>query len=382
MRVVRWWAKSWTRRGCTGSILFLKFYPPGWTCVRTFRCHWNASCQVVAGKGVKLSLCSSLWSLSLFHCRWPRVGAHNDVSWREFSSLILFTFRRKRGALLLLVIFFSSDLFPSELWNAEKTKRKPQGHNTPVTEASWSSVNGSESCRLDKSAFWWRAARSPDKTCAHCPLSLYTNTLAPGPLAAGPPCCDRCNTWDHRPTHSQRSSPIATRSWPQTRRDSAVAVSVAAAPFWYAFFELWRHNRQPKAEHARRMTIRQRTTDYCRFELPIPKNSGMVTKDACRLPTHSHWIMIQSRVLELQHWPCFISRESLTLSLPRVSISNFPCSLTRNITSHSMENLAFHSLFRWKMIIPQILTTSLIHLSFKIGRMYFLGSERVKTKLS
>ena len=32
-------------------------------------------------------------------------------------------------------------------------------------------------------------------------------------------------------------------------------------------------------------------------------------------------------------------------------ISSFPCSLTRNITSHSMKNLAFHSLPRWKMII-------------------------------
>ena len=31
------------------------------------------------------------------------------------------------------------------------------------------------------------------------------------------------------------------------------------------------------------------------------------------------------------------------------SISNFPCSLTRNITSHSMKNLAFHSLLRCKM---------------------------------
>ena len=29
-------------------------------------------------------------------------------------------------------------------------------------------------------------------------------------------------------------------------------------------------------------------------------------------------------------------------------MSNFPCSLTRNTTSHSVENLAFHSLLRWK----------------------------------
>ena len=39
------------------------------------------------------------------------------------------------------------------------------------------------------------------------------------------------------------------------------------------------------------------------------------------------------------------------------SMSNFPSSPTRNITSHSKENLAFHSLLRWKMILIQILTT-------------------------
>ena len=42
------------------------------------------------------------------------------------------------------------------------------------------------------------------------------------------------------------------------------------------------------------------------------------------------------------------------------SMSNFPCSLTRNITSHSMENLAFHHLLSLKMIKVQMLnlTTS------------------------
>ena len=37
-------------------------------------------------------------------------------------------------------------------------------------------------------------------------------------------------------------------------------------------------------------------------------------------------------------------------TLSEWSISNFPCSLTTNITSHSMKDLAFHSLLRWKMI--------------------------------
>ena len=47
------------------------------------------------------------------------------------------------------------------------------------------------------------------------------------------------------------------------------------------------------------------------------------------------------------------------------SISNFPCSLKRNVTSHSRENLAFHHTLRWKMIILSILATSLIHFSLK-----------------
>ena len=62
----------------------------------------------------------------------------------------------------------------------------------------------------------------------------------------------------------------------------------------------------------------------------------------------------------------------VTLSLPQWSISNFSCSLTRNITSHSMENSAFYSLLRWKMIITPILTTSLINTFslWEVGRMY------------
>ena len=48
-------------------------------------------------------------------------------------------------------------------------------------------------------------------------------------------------------------------------------------------------------------------------------------------------------------------------------MSNFLCSLTSNITSNSMRNLASHSLLRWKMIILQILITSPIH--FSLGRL-------------
>ena len=63
----------------------------------------------------------------------------------------------------------------------------------------------------------------------------------------------------------------------------------------------------------------------------------------------------------------------------RDQVSNFPCNLTRNITSHSKENLAFHSLLRWKMIILPILTTHFTY-TFLFERfwempLFELGSE-------
>ena len=57
-------------------------------------------------------------------------------------------------------------------------------------------------------------------------------------------------------------------------------------------------------------------------------------------------------------------------------MSKFPCSLTRNMTSHSMENLTFHSLLRWKVIILQILATSRIQLLFeRLGEYTFWAQE-------
>ena len=59
------------------------------------------------------------------------------------------------------------------------------------------------------------------------------------------------------------------------------------------------------------------------------------------------------------------------------SSSNFLRSLTRNITSHSVENMAFHSLLRWKMIILPILTASLICFLFRrLGDFLNLGVKR------
>ena len=62
-------------------------------------------------------------------------------------------------------------------------------------------------------------------------------------------------------------------------------------------------------------------------------------------------------------------------------MSKFPCSLTRNMTSHSMENLTFHSLLRWKVIILQILATSLIQSLFeRLGGYTFWAQERITRK--
>ena len=41
------------------------------------------------------------------------------------------------------------------------------------------------------------------------------------------------------------------------------------------------------------------------------------------------------------------------------------CRLTRNVTSNNMENLAFHSLLRWKKVMLPILTTRDIHFLLK-----------------
>ena len=52
------------------------------------------------------------------------------------------------------------------------------------------------------------------------------------------------------------------------------------------------------------------------------------------------------------------------------------CSLTRNITSHSMKNVALHSLLRRNMIALPSLTTSLLNLGVKVLR------QRLETLLS
>ena len=72
-------------------------------------------------------------------------------------------------------------------------------------------------------------------------------------------------------------------------------------------------------------------------------------------------------------WPA--SHASEPFHSQEWSMSNFHCSLTRNITSLSMKNLAFHSLRRWKMMILEIFTTLLIHLYLKGWKNVLFQSE-------
>ena len=62
-----------------------------------------------------------------------------------------------------------------------------------------------------------------------------------------------------------------------------------------------------------------------------------------------------------QNWMCGPSASNMhsqEWSIPKLS-----CSLTRNITSRSMENLAFHSLLRWERLLP-------IHYSLILMALY------------
>ena len=76
-------------------------------------------------------------------------------------------------------------------------------------------------------------------------------------------------------------------------------------------------------------------------------------------------------------------RPSLQVFRPQKwSMSNFPCSLTRNITSHSMENLAFHSLLRWGWLYYQFSPTCLYISLYESWEnvLFELGIKRAKDR--
>ena len=98
--------------------------------------------------------------------------------------------------------------------------------------------------------------------------------------------------------------------------------------------------------------------DCCLFCADVMRNCGWNTSP-------SSWSHRSSRPRSL-HYNLRWVMLPLNPFIPKNDqVKNFPCSLTRNITSHSMENPALHGLLRWKMIILPILTTSLIHFYLK-----------------
>ena len=92
------------------------------------------------------------------------------------------------------------------------------------------------------------------------------------------------------------------------------------------------------------------------------------------LPTNTYpWVTVWFRNASPQQAK---QQPSINPFTPEWSMSNFSCSLTRNMTSHSKENLAFHSLLRWKMILIQILTTLLMLFPFRrLGECTFWAQE-------
>ena len=95
----------------------------------------------------------------------------------------------------------------------------------------------------------------------------------------------------------------------------------------------------------------------------------------------SYIVIYCHRVLNTSDCHLLIYAPLLTLLLPK-SVQISPCSLTWNSTSHSLKNVAFYRLLRWKMIMLTILTTSLIHFSLKGWEnvLFELGSDRVRQR--
>ena len=67
------------------------------------------------------------------------------------------------------------------------------------------------------------------------------------------------------------------------------------------------------------------------------------------------WTVLHSLYIELENG----------LTLPLQTAINFKFSLQPHITSHSMKNLAFHTLLKWNMITTNSHYTSLIHFPLK-----------------
>ena len=99
--------------------------------------------------------------------------------------------------------------------------------------------------------------------------------------------------------------------------------------------------------------VRAQITDFCALSEPISARGNRL-----------EWGGKNSVV--------FGMRGALTLSFPRVINVKFLLQPHQKYKSHSMKNLAFHSLLRWKMIILPILTTSPYIALSSFGECYFL----------
>ena len=81
---------------------------------------------------------------------------------------------------------------------------------------------------------------------------------------------------------------------------------------------------------------------------------GAVALVALQCISYKKKIKTEKLTVELRLMTIPLLTDSLPLHpfTPKINpIPNFPCSLSRNITSHSMKNLDFHRSLRWKMII-------------------------------
>ena len=112
----------------------------------------------------------------------------------------------------------------------------------------------------------------------------------------------------------------------------------------------------------------QRTTSW-RASWSQTTTASMEIRDTKCRPVRSQYsgmsVLLSDNKVQVS-WPQFVgdvftlTYNNFTLSLPRRSISNFSCSLTRNITSDGM--LIAHSDVRWLYLYQFSLLQSLIHL--------------------
>ena len=171
-------------------------------------------------------------------------------------------------------------------------------------------------------------------------------------------CCSWCPWWLSSGHHAGHDgwTPCSGRNPVQIIRDVQVGLFFLSLPMCYShglvvFIVAWIC---PNVEF-RRLVYRLRLLCDYRIYRQGYKDEKKCGQDSSTLS--SSW-------KTEAEWLCYSNPEPFHSW--EWSMSNFSCSLSLNITSHRMENLAFHSLLRWEIIIRPILTTSLIHRLLKL----------------